>query len=86
MEVPIILFTISIIITCIALYLVKNSHFYRNEEPVKLPLGLWILLILITLIPVINIIICIISIAFIFNLYDEGRLKFNEDFWIIKKY
>lgn len=86
MEVPIILFTISITITCIALYLVKNSHFYRDEEPVKLPLGLWILLILITFIPVINIIICIIGIAFLFNLYEERDLEFNEGFWLMKKY
>lgn len=86
MEVPIILFTISITITCIALYLVKNSHFYRDEESVKLPLGLWILLILITFIPVINIIICIIGIAFLFNLYEERDLEFNEGFWLMKKY
>jgi hypothetical protein len=86
MEVPIILFLSTLTITCIALYLVKNSHFYRDEEPVKLPLGLWILLIFITLIPVLNVIACVIGIAFVFNLYEEGELEFNEDFWLVKKY
>lgn len=86
MEVPIILFLSCLIITCIALYLVKNSHFYRDEEPVKLPLGLWILLIFITLIPVLNVIVCVIGIAFLFNLYEESELEFNEDFWLMKKY
>lgn len=86
MEVPIILFLSTLTITCIALYLVKNSHFYRDEEPVKLPLGLWILLIFITLIPVLNVIVCVIGIAFVFNLYEEGELEFNEDFWLMKKY
>lgn len=86
MEVPIILFLSTLTITCIALYLVKNSHFYRDEEPVKLPLGLWILLIFITLIPVLNVIVCVIGIAFVFNLYEERELEFNEDFWLMKKY
>jgi hypothetical protein len=86
MEVTIILFLSTLTITCIALYLVKNSHFYRDEEPVKLPLGLWILLIFITLIPILNVIICIIGIVFVFNLYDERELEFNEDFWLMKKY
>ena len=86
MEVPIILFLSTLTITCIAIYLVKNSHFYRDEEPVKLPLGLWILLIFITLIPVLNVIVCVIGIAFVFNLYEERELEFNEDFWLMKKY
>jgi hypothetical protein len=86
MEVPIILFLSTLTITCIALYLVKNSHFYQDEEPVKLPLGLWILLIFITLIPVLNVIVCVIGIAFVFNLYEERELEFNEDFWLMKKY
>ena len=86
MEVPIILFLSTLTITCIALYLVKNSHFYRDEEPVKLPLGLWILLIFITLIPVLNVIVCVIGIVFVFNLYEERELEFNEDFWLMKKY
>lgn len=86
MEVPVFLFLTCLIITCIALYLVKNSHFYRDEEPVKLPLGLWILLIFITLIPVLNVIVCVIGIAFLFNLYEEMELEFNEDFWLMKKY
>jgi hypothetical protein len=86
MEVPIILFLSTLTITCIALYLVKNSHFYRDEEPVKLPLGLWILLIFITLIPVLNVIVCVIGVAFVFNLYEERELEFNEDFWLMKKY
>ena len=86
MEIPVILFLSCLIITCIALYLVKNSHFYRDEESVKLPLGLWILLIFITLIPILNVIICVMGIAFLFNLYEERELEFNEDFWLMKKY
>ena len=81
-----ILFIISIIITSLAIYLVKNSHFYREEDPVKLPLGIWILLLLATCIPVINIIMCVIECVFLFNAYDENDLEFNEDFWLIKKY
>lgn len=86
MEVPVFLFLSTLTITCIALYLVKNSHFCWDEEPVKLPLGLWILLIFITLIPVLNVIVCVIGIAFVFNLYEERELEFNENFWLMKKY
>ena len=86
MNVPIILFIISLTVASIALYLVKNSHFYRDDESIKLPLGLWILILLATLIPVLNIILCILGVFFLFTLYQEEELEFNEDFWLLKKY
>lgn len=86
MKVCIILFIISITITFISLYLVKNSHFYQDEEPVKLPLALWILLILITLLPVINIISCILGIIYLASLYEDRDLEFDKDFWLMKRY
>lgn len=86
MKVWIILFVISITITFIALHLLKNSHFYRDEESIKLPLGLWILILIVPFIPIANIAACVIYIIALVDSYSEKEIEFNEDFWLMKKY
>jgi hypothetical protein len=82
----VILFIISLIVTSITIYLVKNSHFYRDEEPIKLPLGLWILILIVLFIPIANIVACVIYIIGLMDLYSENEIELNEDFWLMKKY
>lgn len=82
----VILFLISVIISGIIAHLLHNSHYYRDEDPVKFPLIVWIVYVAITLIPVVNCIACLIYIIGICGAYCDKDIEFNEDFWLAKMY
>lgn len=82
----IILFLISVIISGIIAYFLHNSHSYRSEDPIKLPLILWIIFAAITLIPVVNCIACFFYIIILGMAYGYNNIKLNDDFWLAKKY
>ena len=82
----VILFLISIFISGVVAHLLHNSHGYRTEDPIKLPLILWIIFAIITLIPVINCIACIIYIIMLGVAYGDNDIELNEDFWLAKRY
>lgn len=82
----IILFLISVIISGIIANLLHNSHYYRNGDPFKLPLLLWIIFAAITLIPIANCIACILYIIILSCAYSDDEIEFNEDFWLAKMY
>jgi uncharacterized membrane protein len=81
-----ILFLISAIISGIIAHILHNSHFYRNEEPIKFPLIMWLIFAVITLIPVINCIACIIYIIMLGMAYSDDDIELNDDFWLAKRY
>ena len=82
----IVLFLISLIINGIIIYLLRNSHDYYDNKPIKLPLIIWILIGISTCIPVINSIGSIILIVFAITNYSEGDIEFNDDFWLTQEY
>lgn len=83
----IILFLISLCINGILAYILRNSHYgFGDKKPFKMPLIVWIAVGILTTIPVVNSIVSLISIAFIFNLYFNGELETNDDFWLTKEY
>jgi hypothetical protein len=82
----VILFLISAFISVIVAHLLHNSHCYRTEDPIRLPLILWLIFAVITLIPVINCIACIIYIIMLGMAYSDNDIELNEDFWLAKKY
>lgn len=51
-----------------------------------MPLIVWIAVGILTTIPVVNSIVSLVSIVFIFNLYFNGELETNDDFWLTKEY
>lgn len=81
-----ILFLISLIINGIIVYLLRNSHEYYDNKPIKFPLIIWILIGIATCIPVLNSIGSIILIVFAIVNYSEGDIEFNDDFWLTQEY
>jgi len=81
-----ILIIISLIINGIIIYLLRNSHSYYDNESIKFPLIVWILIGIATIIPIINSIGSIILIIFAITNYLEGDIEFNDDFWLTKEY
>lgn len=81
-----ILFIISLIINGIIVYLLRNSHSYYDNKPVKFPLIIWILVGILTCIPVLNSIGSIFLIVFAIVSYSDGDIEFNEDFWLTQEY
>lgn len=82
----IILFLISLVINGIIVYLLRNSHDYYDNELIKFPLIIWILIGIATIIPIINSIGSIILIVFAIANYGDGTIEFNDDFWLAKEY
>ena len=82
----IVLFLISLIINGIIVYLLRNSHDYYNNKPIKFPLIIWILIGIATCIPVLNSIGSIILIVLAIVNYSEGDIEFNDDFWLTQEY
>lgn len=82
----IILFLISLIINGIIIYLLRNSHEYYDNEPIKFPLIIWILIGISTFIPVVNSIGSIIFIIFAIVNYSEGAIELNDNFWLTQEY
>ena len=81
-----ILIIISLIINGIIIYLLRNSHSYYDNEQIKFPLIIWILIGITTIIPIINSIGSIILIVFAISNYGEGDIELNDDFWLTKEY
>ena len=68
-------------------YILRNSHYgFGDKKPFKMPLIVWIAVGILTTIPVVNNIVSLVSIVFIFNLYCNGELETNDDFWLTKEY
>ena len=83
----IILFLISLCINGILAYILRNSHYgFGDKKPFKMPLIMWIALGILTTIPVVNNTLSLISIVFVCNLYCDGELETNDDFWLTKEY
>jgi RsiW-degrading membrane proteinase PrsW (M82 family) len=81
-----ILFIITLIINVFILYLLHNSHERNDKEPIKFPLFMYLLGIIVLLIPILNVAVTIFVICIIIANYEEGNIKLNEDFWLAKKY
>jgi len=81
-----ILIIISLIINGIIIYLLRNSHSYYDNEQIKFPLIIWILIGISTFIPIINSLGSIILIVFAICNYSEGDIELNDDFWLTKEY
>jgi heme/copper-type cytochrome/quinol oxidase subunit 2 len=81
-----ILFIITLIINVVILYLLRNSHEYNCEEPIKFPLFIYLLEIIILFIPILNVIVTIVLTFMIIAAYIESDIEFNKDFWLAKKY
>lgn len=83
----VIIFLISLCINGILAYILRNSHYgFGDKKPFKMPLIVWITVGILTTIPVVNSIVSLVSIVFIFNLYCNGELETNDDFWLTKEY
>lgn len=81
-----IMFIITLIINVVILYLLHNSHEFNSEEPIKFPLFVYLLGAIILLVPILNAIGTIVLILGIITAYGEADIKFNENFWLAKKY
>ena len=81
-----IMFIITLLVNVFIIYLLHNSHESNNKEPIKLPLYIYLLGIIILLVPILNVTATIVLICGIIITYDDGNIKLNEDFWLAKKY
>lgn len=81
-----ILFIITLIINVFILYLLHNSHERNDKEPIKFPLFVYLLGIIVLLVPILNAVATIVVICGIIAAYDDGNIKLNEDFWLAKRY
>ena len=79
-------YLIVFIVNAIIIYLVRNSHFYREVQPIKLSLILWILYGVFMLIPILNLIVTIICAIVVIKSYISNDLILNDDFWLNQKY
>ena len=83
----IIIFLISLCINGIVAYILHNSYCgNKKKEPFKMPLIAWIVIGIFTIIPVVNSVTSLISIAFVINMYYDGQLETNDDFWLTREY
>ena len=80
------MFIITLIINVVILYLLRNSHERNDKEPIKFPLFIYLLEIIILFIPIINAIVTIVLTFMIVAAYIESDIEFNKDFWLAKKY
>ena len=81
-----IMFIITLIVNVFILYLLHNSHERNNKEPIKFPLFVYLLGVIVLLIPILNAAVTIVVICGIIAAYEEGNIKFNKDFWLAKRY
>lgn len=81
-----IMFIITLIINVVILYLLRNSHELNSEEPIRFSLFIYLLGIVILFIPILNAVCTIALIIGTILFYTEEDIKFNEDFWLAKKY
>lgn len=81
-----IIFIIALIINVFIIYLLHNSHGRNDKEPIKFPLFIYLLGIIVLLIPILNIAATIFSIFITITVYGEADIELNEDFWLAKKY
>lgn len=81
-----IMFIITLIINVVIVYLLHNSHERNNKEPIKFPLFIYLLGIIILFVPILNAAATIVVICILISTYEEGNIKLNEDFWLAKKY
>lgn len=79
-------YLIVLIVNVIMIYLVRNSHFYREEEPVKFSLIVWVLYGASLLIPIVNLVVTIICAVGVIKSYLSQDLILNDDFWLNQKY
>ena len=80
------LFIIVLIINALFIYLVRNSHTYRETKPVRMPLIIWVIYGVFMLIPVLNLIVTIICAIVVIKSYLSQDLILNDDFWLNQKY
>ena len=81
-----VLFIITLIIDVIILYLLRNSHKYNSEEPLKFSLFAYLLVIILLFVPILNAICTFTLVIGTITDYVEENIKFYEDFWLAKKY
>lgn len=80
------MFIITLIINVVILYLLRNSHEINCKEPIRFPLFIYLLGVIVLLIPILNAIGTIVLIFWVIASYEEAYIEFNEDFWLMKKY
>lgn len=81
-----VLFIITLIINVVILYLLRNSHTVNDKEPIRFPLFIYLLGVIILLIPILNAACTIALIIGTITVYGEADIELNEDFWLAKKY
>jgi hypothetical protein len=79
-------YLIVLIINAIIIYLVRNSHFYREVQPVKFSLIVWVLYGALLLVPILNLTITLICAIVVIKSYLSQDLILNDDFWLNQKY
>lgn len=81
-----IMFVITLLINVFIIYLLHNSHERNNKEPIKFPLFMYFLGIIVLFVPILNAAATIVLICGIIAAYEEENIKLNEDFWLAKRY
>lgn len=76
---------ISLCVNIILALLLHNSNTYEGD-PFKLPLIIWLLVIIITFIPIINVIVSGVSTVITIMVYASGDIQLNETCWLMKRY
>lgn len=95
MSLSTILLLITLVVNALCIYTVHNSEkripipakweVKYTYEPFKLPIILWLIILIVMFIPALNIIAVIIHVILLGVSYGEGTLRLNENFWLSKK-
>lgn len=80
------MFIITLIINVVILYLLRNSHEFNGKEPLRFPLFIYLLGVIVLLIPILNAAATIILTIGTITAYAEENIELNENFWLAKKY
>ena len=90
-----ILLLITLVVNMLCIYTVHNSErriqipskweVKYTYEPFKLPIILWLVILIAMFIPAVNIIAALVHVILLGVSYGEGTLRLNENFWLSKK-
>lgn len=90
-----ILLLITLVVNALCIYTVHNSEkripipakweVKYTYEHFKLPIILWLIILIVMFIPGVNIIAVIVHVILLGVSYGEGTLRLNENFWLSKK-
>lgn len=95
MSLSTILLLITLVVNALCIYTVHNSEkripipskweTKYTYEPFKLPIILWLIILIVMFIPALNIIAAIVHVILLGACYGDETLKLNKNFWLAKK-